>query len=495
MRFHDFDYRDLPRKKFSVFVSSTIPDLVDERRSAYEIISRTQNIPIGMEIFHATHLKNGEYLREKVREADIFVLILGRRSGGTASSGESYTELEYEEAKKSEKPILAFLIDGDSFKYSEPTERLENFREKVIEDDWSHVQYDPDKKDDFNIKFQHSLYSETSRLIREAYPGWVRSEPYDLARSLKTLPHQISNSPIFDDLIQALSKLELLAERTNRDVDEKFAISEFFWDKYETELLLNSDWKVFFEAGSTIDFILKKLVNILDKKSQFQRPVGRLQIFINSVISKLILDLREKTIPSIKSYSYFPDPPIRERYGKTIGPLSNVGDVPAVQYRKTGIQDASKKSQQRLLTELRKKLNSDKSMCLISFTGMFENHGYAPFVRSYKNVLFKRSLFEHPSAKVVFADGAKWSNPTRNLDGIYMIFSEAEWRNLLADHPICFIVTTYRTPRRADLIEFFVDGKKFQLFEEVKGNLHLLHFSNQKFREKVGVDFKGYNLD
>ena len=62
-----------------------------------------------MESFGARAKLPDEFCRQRVRECDVFVGVLGHCYGGVHESGQSFTEREYEEAGAQEKPRLMFI--------------------------------------------------------------------------------------------------------------------------------------------------------------------------------------------------------------------------------------------------------------------------------------------------------------------------------------------------------------------------------------------------
>lgn len=125
-------------KLFHVFISSTYSDLQEERRRVSEALSKAGQVPEGMEIFPASSQKQIDFIKRVIDRCDYYVVILAGRYGSTISSGESFTELEYEYAVKKGLPTLAFLhsepqkldpvkIENDEAK----SKRLALFRQRI----------------------------------------------------------------------------------------------------------------------------------------------------------------------------------------------------------------------------------------------------------------------------------------------------------------------------------------------------------------------------
>ena len=120
-----------PNRKYQVFISSTKEDMKDERRVAVEAILATHNIPVGMEQFPSGKRKSWDIIKQWIDESDIYLLIVGGRYGTLdASTGKSYTHMEYEYATQTQKPMILCVIDN---MYLE--KKLDNQGKAVIERD------------------------------------------------------------------------------------------------------------------------------------------------------------------------------------------------------------------------------------------------------------------------------------------------------------------------------------------------------------------------
>jgi len=99
------------RKRLQVFVSSTYSDLLQERQAAIEAILTAGHIPAGMELFTSGDESQMEVIKQWINESDVYLLILGGRYGSVEPCTEkSYTQLEYEYALGTGKPVFACVI-------------------------------------------------------------------------------------------------------------------------------------------------------------------------------------------------------------------------------------------------------------------------------------------------------------------------------------------------------------------------------------------------
>ncbi len=125
-------------KRYQVFVSSTYTDLIEERKEVIQALLELDCIPVGMELFPATDNDQWTLIKELIDESDYYILIVGGRYGSLNKEGISFTQMEYEYAKKIGVPTISFLHkDPDSIpvaktdKNSKKLELLENFKNLV----------------------------------------------------------------------------------------------------------------------------------------------------------------------------------------------------------------------------------------------------------------------------------------------------------------------------------------------------------------------------
>jgi hypothetical protein len=92
-----------------IFISSTIVDLPNERKAALKAVEKVGGFPVMSEFtIEAQSMDSLTTCLSKVRESDIYILILGGRYGWQPDKKESITELEYQTALDCKLPILVF---------------------------------------------------------------------------------------------------------------------------------------------------------------------------------------------------------------------------------------------------------------------------------------------------------------------------------------------------------------------------------------------------
>lgn len=101
-------------KTYSLFLSSTFIDLKEHRRSAIDALDRLGQKVDRMEIFGARPDEPKTGCLKEVESCDLFVGIYAHRYGFVpVGSATSITEQEFDQARKSNKPIFCFLINED----------------------------------------------------------------------------------------------------------------------------------------------------------------------------------------------------------------------------------------------------------------------------------------------------------------------------------------------------------------------------------------------
>jgi len=108
---------DLKKKHLSVFLSSTYKDLIGHRNAVKDQIIRRDMLFRGMEHFGADPggLAPATKIVDEVRKTDVYLGIFGVRYGYVdQATGLSMTELEFNEAETSGKPMLLYVIRDDA---------------------------------------------------------------------------------------------------------------------------------------------------------------------------------------------------------------------------------------------------------------------------------------------------------------------------------------------------------------------------------------------
>ncbi|HEY3623897.1 MAG TPA: DUF4062 domain-containing protein [Roseiarcus sp.] len=99
---------------FTVFVCSTFDDLEQEREAALDAVRRVQQRHNAMEFFGARPGRPIDVCLDEVRKSDLLVVIVWLKYGSLPPGlGVSYSQAEYEEGVRLEKPCLVYLRADD----------------------------------------------------------------------------------------------------------------------------------------------------------------------------------------------------------------------------------------------------------------------------------------------------------------------------------------------------------------------------------------------
>ncbi|AZS17882.1 DUF4062 domain-containing protein [Paenibacillus lutimineralis] len=103
------------RKKLQVYISSTFPDLIEERHTAVESVLKAGHIPAGIEQFFK--LRQLGMMKKWIDESDIFILILGGLYGNMLHDvSKSHVHWEYDYAGEVGKPRFAFVLTDEALR-------------------------------------------------------------------------------------------------------------------------------------------------------------------------------------------------------------------------------------------------------------------------------------------------------------------------------------------------------------------------------------------
>lgn len=168
-------------RRFDVFVSSTYEDLIEERKEITQAVLECDCMPVGMEMFPASNLEQWEFIKRVIDKADIYLVVIAGKYGtvGRDESGNrmSYTEMEFNYALASGKPILAFqykdinnLTRNKVELDEEKREALEVFRKKVQK---GRIVKFYSNKDELKANVLGSLNSIKKQITTG---GWIREK-------------------------------------------------------------------------------------------------------------------------------------------------------------------------------------------------------------------------------------------------------------------------------------------------------------------------------
>jgi len=187
-------------KRYQVFISSTFQDLQGARQEVSQALLRADCFPAGMELFPAADEEQFEFIKTVIDQSDYYILISAGRYGSIhPDTGLSYTEMEYDYAVETGKPVIR-LLHKDPFnelkgEFIEQTdvgrEKLEAFRTKLMKGKLVKFWTSPQ---DILIETVFALQDAQRRFPKD---GWVRGDKVMNSQTLKeleTLRGKVSNA-------------------------------------------------------------------------------------------------------------------------------------------------------------------------------------------------------------------------------------------------------------------------------------------------------------
>jgi hypothetical protein len=235
--------------RYQVFVSSTFADLKEERQAVMQALLSLDHFPAGMELFPASDEDQLTLIKGVIDDSDYYILVIGGRYGSIDASGLSYTEMEFDHALATKKPVLAFIHErpdeipaGKTDQNDVLRERLNTFKKKV--QTGRHVKY-WSNPDDLKAKVIQSMAAETKRNPQE---GWVRASQSSDPAAIEALRQEI------DRLESELSTVTTEPPEDSDKYaggDDKFTVAISY--RQGTMLMtgeMNVTWnEIFFEVG------------------------------------------------------------------------------------------------------------------------------------------------------------------------------------------------------------------------------------------------------
>ena len=228
---------DQIEKKYQIFISSTYEDLKRERQKVIETILKLNDFPIGMEMFNAESQEQWEVIERTIKSSDYYILIVKKRYGSISKIDKiSYTEKEYNFAKKIGIPVLVFLIgehapvESSSIEKGRKSTRLEKFVER-LKNDGNTVEF-WNNAEDLSSKVSLSL---TNAFKNNPRLGWIPSSV-----ELETKDTKVFSSGELDEYIDVFTK-EKVKRLNNFDMlfDAYQSITNRLFDYIQFGAILN----------------------------------------------------------------------------------------------------------------------------------------------------------------------------------------------------------------------------------------------------------------
>lgn len=285
-------------KRYQVFVSSTYEDLQDERKEVMQALLELDCIPAGMELFPASNDDQWTLIKRVIDDCDYYLLIIGGKYGSTNDEGISYTQMEFEYALGSGKPIISFLHkhpenipSGKSEQDSSKKEKLIAFKEMV-------------KKK--LVKFWETpqeLGSVVSRsmvrLIKD-YPseGWIKSSDSVDEASLQEIARLQKENAALKAQLKTISTSPPKGTEAFSQGDDKVDISFSFQGRDSNENLYSCNSSLSFTWDDLFETIAPYMIDECSETTMISA--------LNTLIQKYSKKIgTQSTFRNLKKLSFF----------------------------------------------------------------------------------------------------------------------------------------------------------------------------------------------
>jgi len=285
-------------KRYQVFISSTFEDLQEERKEVMQALLELDCIPAGMELFPASNDDQWSLIKKVIDDSDYYLLIVGGRYGSVNEKGVSYTQMEFEYALETGKPIISFLPkDPDSIitKKCEKGEvgkkRLEEFK-KIVQTKMVKYWTNPQE---LGPIVSRSLI----RLIKD-YPavGWVKADNITDENSIKQiLKLQRENEALKAELLSVATQAPKGSENLAQG-DDEFEIHFTCHAEDEKHSYYTCNPTLVLTWNDIFAYIAP---NFIDECKE-----NRFRLLINKLLSEYIDEIREQPpFKELRNFSKF----------------------------------------------------------------------------------------------------------------------------------------------------------------------------------------------
>jgi hypothetical protein len=475
-------------RRYQIFVSSTFSDLKPYRKEAIDVVWERGHIPIDMATFSAAHDTDRAVIERAIKKSQIYLLLLGHRYGTLVPGADiSYTELEYELAKKAGLYVIALRLNEtdvnarrselDRTKHDDQLElqneqRLWDFHRRVSRDHYDQL---------WSLHGQFKF--EVLKALTDALPSCKKLGFVGEQRGPAKLIQLASQNEFIVDIVDELTSFDKLARRCLIEGDEKRAVATFFRETY-LDRLIEHRVSLFFESGSTVAYVARELSPHL-AAHVIIRPDGELSFDIktNNILAYLQLWLKAR-IPC----TTFPwSPPTESTYGASYGGLERMQAPTSPYYDQRPLDEIATREISRLMNmEYSLTRFPPRPALLIGAasglqigaehkirdvpgldpTSMEALHidiskCYGPHVGSYHNTVFKRFMYETRVPIMLCLTKDKIDREIDPLKCHFVLDREFNWDRFCSEHPVAFAVGCQQ--RSADSLQQQFRDRGFQL--------------------------------
>jgi len=127
-------------RKLSVFAGSPKKQLETIRGKIIQAVLESGNIADGMELWASDGRPTLKTISDKLHLCDVHVIVLGQSYGQLLENEEiSFTEWEYEQSKEAKRPVIAFLLEKETFEKAWLKSKPSNKEKKAYRNLWKNL--------------------------------------------------------------------------------------------------------------------------------------------------------------------------------------------------------------------------------------------------------------------------------------------------------------------------------------------------------------------
>ena len=458
---------------YDVFISSTKRDLDEQRRIAIGEVRVLGHRPIAMEFFGAQERDSRDFIEDCIRQADIFIFILGKNFG-TTTGKQAFVAFEYETALRLGKKVLAFVPDDEEIQTAELPAQVLQFRNDLLNANKIRGFFTWDNPEKFRFDVSRSLENFARELEENKSGGWVRSEELDSCVSVESVPSQILASTNMKELVTPLCNMGEVYPNIDSDVDEKTSISRLFWKIIGVSLAAqNGIQRIFIDGGSTTYHFCKEFNKYCGSTGSFyhHQTHKKLTVATNSILNFIELSMNiQGPMRPYRALQLYPAPPISENFGKSFGTLANVSPeaIFAYEQRDWTLRKEAKERLEYAVSEFVEWLDKDGglSLSVLSAAGLSiaEKHP-GPWVKNHASMLLQQGVFKAKRPVALMFDGAKWDKTPTNQEGYRVLFDDIKWEQVLEEQPLAVSFATF-IPEKAERIKKYFEDRNFEVIKD-----------------------------
>jgi hypothetical protein len=316
-----------------------------------------------------------------------------------------------------------------------------------------------------------------------ALPGWVKGDA-DLIKVGK-----VHDDPFIRPILDRLREFDDLRDRNVKNRDLKSVMAECFWVHFGKAISDSGISKMFFESGSTINYVFAKL-----KLDGIQDNNAETRIVVSE-------DFRRRLVAStngILTYFdnlFFPD---QYEFGVTLWPPGRPEGTYGATFGDRNIveNDPINRDDWQYIKDRREEVDQ-MDMLLVTSSGLNLSDDSFPLglhVGSFINKVFKIALLTSRAPKIYFMDESKIDDRI-NKDHCRFVANykdhdtnrQAQWSTVVCQTPIAFCIGTHRESSIEDLKAKFSDNMQFNnsfvISHHRESPIKVLFVYNDRFAE------------